>query len=330
MQQREGYFCHPEESSICHPERSDEGSPDVKGILRCAQDDSGCRLCPRMCGVDRTAGQTGFCGCTDQVRIARAALHFYEEPCISGTRGAGTVFFTGCTLRCVYCQNAQISRRPVGRAVSVPELAEIFLDLQEQGAHNIDLVTPTQFSPQIASAVELAREKKLVIPIVYNTSGYERPEVLEALADTVDVWMPDFKYWKSETAAALSAAPDYPEAAKAALAEMVRQQPKLIYDEDGLLQKGVLVRILVLPGHVKEAVSILRYLAETYEDRILISLMSQYTPMPRMASHPLLSRKLTKREYERVLDEACRLELSNVFIQEGDAAKDSFIPPFEE
>ena len=289
-----------------------------------------CCLCPRMCGADRSIGQTGFCGSTAQVRIARAALHFYEEPCLSGTGGAGTVFFTGCTLRCVYCQNARISRGPVGRAVSEAELAQIFLDLQAQGAHNVDLVTPTHFSPQIAEAVELARQGGLRIPIVWNTGGYERPEVLEALADTVDVWMPDFKYWKPETAKVLSAAPDYPDAARAAFAEMTRQQPELIFDEDGLLQKGVLARILVLPGHVKEAISILRYLAETYEDSILISLMSQYTPMPQMADHPNLSRKLTKREYDRVLQEAFRLDLKNIFIQEGDAAKESFIPPFEE
>ena len=291
---------------------------------------SHCVLCPRMCGADRAAGQTGFCGCTEQVRIARAALHFYEEPCLSGTRGASTVFFAGCTLRCIYCQNAQISRKPVGRTVSVPELSDIFLDLQAQGAHNIDLVTPTQFSPQIAEAVKLARQGGLHIPIVWNTGGYERPEVLEALADTVDVWMPDLKYMKPETARALSAAPDYPGAAKAALAEMFRQQPELVYDEDGLLQKGVLARILVLPGHVKEAIAILQYLAETYEDRILISIMSQYTPMPQMADHPDLSRKITRREYDRVVSEALRLDLSNVFIQEGDVAKDSFIPPFEE
>ena len=291
---------------------------------------SHCVLCPRMCGADRAAGQTGFCGCTEQVRIARAALHFYEEPCLSGTRGAGTVFFSGCTLRCIYCQNAQISRKPVGCTVSVPELSDIFLDLQSQGAHNIDLVTPTQFSPQIAEAVKLARQGGLHIPIVWNTGGYERPEVLEALADTVDVWMPDLKYMKPETARVLSAAPDYPETAKAALAEMVRQQPELVYDEDGLLQKGVLTRILVLPGHAKEAADILRYLAETYEDRILISIMSQYTPMPQMADHPDLSRKITRREYDRVVSEALRLDLSNVFIQEGDVAKDSFIPPFEE
>ena len=289
-----------------------------------------CCLCPRMCGADRSMGQTGFCGSTDEVRIARAALHFYEEPCISGTGGAGTVFFTGCTLRCIYCQNAKISRRPVGRAVSVQELAKIFLDLQVQGAHNIDLVTPTHFSPQIAAAAETAQKGGLHIPIVWNTGGYERPEVLEALADTVDVWMPDFKYWKPETARALSAAPDYPEAAKAALAEMVRQQPELVYNGDGLLQKGVLARILVLPGHAKEAADILRYLAETYEDRILISLMSQYTPMPQMADHPDLSRKITRREYDRVVNEALRLDLSNVFIQEEDAAAESFIPPFEE
>ena len=291
---------------------------------------SHCVLCPRMCGADRAAGQTGFCGCTEQVRIARAALHFYEEPCLSGTRGAGTVFFAGCTLRCIYCQNAQISRKPVGRTVSVPELSDIFLDLQARGAHNIDLVTPTHFSPQIAEALKLARQDGLTVPAVWNTGGYERPEVLEALADTVDVWMPDFKYMKLETARVLSAAQDYPEAAKAAFAEMFRQQPELVYDEDGLLQKGVLARILVLPGHVKEAIAILQYLAETYEDRILISLMSQYTPMPQMADHPQLSRKITRREYDRVVSEALRLDLSNVYIQEGDVAKDSFIPPFEE
>ena len=288
-----------------------------------------CRLCPRGCGADRTAGQTGFCGCTDTVRIARAALHFYEEPCISGANGSGTVFFTGCVLRCVYCQNAQISRGAVGRAVTVPELADVFLNLQAQGAHNVNLITPTQFSPHITQAVRLARAGGLAVPVVYNTGGYERPEVLAALSDTVDVYMPDFKYWKNDTARAFSAAPDYPEAARSAFAEMMRQRPAPVFGPDGLLKKGVLARILVLPGHTKEAVEILRYLAETYGDSIIISLMSQYTPMPAVRDHRDLSRKLTKREYARVVDEALRLDLRNVFLQEGDVAKESFIPPFE-
>ena len=292
-----------------------------------------CDLCPRRCGIDRTAGETGYCGAGLGVRAARAALHHWEEPCISGERGAGAVFFSGCSLRCEYCQNYDISRANEGTELPDGRLAEIFLELQEQGAHNIDLVTPTHYSAQIYEVLRAARAAGLTIPAVYNTGGYESADILAEFEGMADVYMPDFKYMRTETADMLSHAADYPETAKKALAEMVRQHPACVYDDEGIMISGVLVRHLVLPGHTKESIEVLHYLADTYGDSICISLLNQYTPMPQIAGGPLaqtpLKRRVTRREYDKVVDAAIDIGLTQVYIQEGSSAQAGYIPDFD-
>ncbi len=309
-----------------------------------------CRICPRNCGTDRTNGKQGFCRAPDQVILARAALHFWEEPCISGKAGSGAVFFSGCSLGCIYCQNAEISgirNQLPGLEVSVEKLAEIFLRLQdEEHANNINLVTATHYIPQAAQALVMAKEQGLKIPVIYNCGGYEKVSSLRMLDGLVDVYLPDFKYMSSETAKQYSHAPDYPETVKAAIAEMVHQtgaprfypegefpseeslKPSEILKDNSrqLIGRGVIVRHLLLPGHVSEAKAIVSYLHETYGRDIYLSLMNQYTPMPQMAEAPLLGRKTTKREYERLISHALEIGVEYGFIQEGETAKESFIP----
>lgn len=305
-----------------------------------------CTLCPRECHADRGKGKLGYCREPAEIFAARAALHFWEEPCISGKDGSGTVFFNGCNLRCVYCQNAAISGARTedegvcagtdkaqsgvqsGRSVSIERLSDIFLELQEKGAANINLVTPTHYVPQIVLALENAKNKGLYIPVVYNCGGYEKKETLRYLEGYVDIYLPDMKYMRPETAMRYSYAPDYPQRAKEAIAEMVRQVGAPCFNENGLLKRGVVVRHLVLPGHVKEAAEIIRFLHETYGERILLSIMSQYTPMPGIEAFSELNRKITKREYERVLEEAVSCGVEEGFFQEGDTAEESFIPHF--
>ena len=290
---------------------------------------SDCTACPRACHVNRTEGEKGFCHVSGKdVQIARAALHFYEEPCISGTKGSGAVFFSGCCLHCIYCQNEPIRSAKIGRPVSVHRLTEIFLELQEKGAHNINLVTPSHYPEQIREAVLCARTKGLSIPVIYNCSGYEGVETLRSLRDTVDIYLTDFKYMEKDLAADLSFAKDYPERAKEALEEMVRQQPDCVFDEEGLLKKGVIVRVLLLPGHVKNSQAVVRYVFETYGGKVFFSLMNQYTPMRSFERFPELNRKVTKREYERLIKTALDLNIENAFIQEGKTQEQSFIPEF--
>ncbi len=378
-----------------------------------------CRICPRECGVDRTAGKRGLCGADSQVILARAALHHWEEPCISGSRGSGAVFFSGCSLGCIYCQNAAISgigrrvrsecpsapsegsgsaergseaiegrrstagtpglaedRRSIagtpglaegrrstavdlgleegqrlpGIEVSIERLAQIFLNLQNQeNANNINLVTAAHFIPQVARALMTAKEQGLEIPVIYNSGGYEKVSSLRMLDGLIDVYLPDFKYFSPETAKQYSHAEDYPERAKAAIAEMVRQTgPPLFYQEKEntdmnerpgdnaqgkqktssreLIRRGVIVRHLLLPGHVSEAKAIVSYLHQTYGSEIILSLMNQYTPMPEMKEDSLLGRKTTRREYSRLIDHALEIGVEYGFIQEGETAKESFIP----
>ena len=289
-----------------------------------------CSLCPRNCGVNRLDGQKGFCGVDAEILVARAALHMWEEPCISGKEGSGAVFFSGCSLGCGFCQNNKISRGQTGKKITVEYLAELFFQLQGQSANNINLVTAGHFLPQVALALENARAHGLKIPVVYNSSGYEKADTLKILEGLVDIYLPDFKYMDSELAGKYSHAPDYPQIAKAALEEMVQQVGNPEFDERGMMKKGVIVRHLLLPGHVKNSREVLKYLYETYGDRIYISIMNQYTPMPAMKDDPKLSRKVTDREYERLLDYALSLGLNNGFIQEGETAKESFIPEFNE
>ena len=287
-----------------------------------------CRVCPRNCSADRLSDQKGFCRAGAEIILARAALHMWEEPCISGKEGSGAVFFSGCSLGCKFCQNGQISRGQTGKKVTADRLADIFLELQQQKANNINLVTAGHFLPQVAEAIEKSRNRGLQIPVVYNSSGYEKSEMLKLLEGLVDVYLPDFKYMDPELAEKYSYARDYPEVAKEALKEMVRQTGTPEFDRQGIMKKGVIVRHLLLPGHVKDSRRVLEYLLSTYGKEIYISLMNQYTPMPAMKDDPRLSRKVTDREYQRLIDYGLQLGLENGFIQEGETAKESFIPEF--
>lgn len=288
-----------------------------------------CLLCPRKCGINRSTGQTGVCGVSDEIRVARAALHYWEEPCISGEKGSGAVFFSGCSLHCVFCQNREISDGKAGKVISKERLSDIFLELKAKGANNINLVTPGQYIPDIVWAVRDARRRGMELPIVYNTSGYENADELKQLEGIVDVYLPDFKYMDSALSAKYSRAKDYPSVAKQALSEMVRQQPDVVIDDaTGLIQRGVIVRQLLLPGHVNDAKAILKYLHDTYQNSIYISMMSQFTPIA-LKDYPEINRTVTRREYERLIDYAIKIGITNAFIQEGDVAKDSFIPAFD-
>lgn len=288
-----------------------------------------CLLCPRKCGINRSTGQTGVCGVSSEIKVARAALHYWEEPCISGKRGSGAVFFSGCSLHCVFCQNREISDGKEGKVISKERLSDIFMELADKGANNINLVTPGQYIPDIVWAVNDAKSRGMKLPIIYNTSGYENVTELKLLEGIVDVYLPDFKYMDSTLSARYSRAKDYPSVAKQALSEMVRQQPDVVIDDaTGLIQKGVIVRQLLLPGHVNDAKAILKYLHDTYQDSIYISMMSQFTPIA-LKDYPEINRTVTRREYERLIDYAIKIGITNAFIQEGNVAKDSFIPAFD-
>lgn len=288
-----------------------------------------CLLCPRKCGINRRTGQTGVCGVSSEIKVARAALHYWEEPCISGKRGSGAVFFSGCSLHCVFCQNREISDGKEGKVISKERLSDIFMELAGKGANNINLVTPGQYIPDIVWAVNDAKSRGMKLPIIYNTSGYENVTELKLLEGIVDVYLPDFKYMDSTLSARYSSAKDYPSVAKQALSEMVRQQPDVVIDDaTGLIQKGVIVRQLLLPGHVNDAKAVLKYLYDTYHDHVYISMMSQFTPIA-LKNYPEINRTVTKREYERLVNYALEIGITNAFIQEGDVAKDSFIPAFD-
>ena len=288
-----------------------------------------CLLCPRKCGINRRTGQTGVCGVSSEIKVARAALHYWEEPCISGKRGSGAVFFSGCSLHCVFCQNREISDGKEGKVIGKERLSDIFMELAGKGANNINLVTPGQYIPDIVWAVNDAKSRGMKLHIIYNTSGYENVTELKLLEGIVDVYLPDFKYMDSTLSARYSRAKDYPSVAKQALSEMVRQQPDVVIDDaTGLIQKGVIVRQLLLPGHVNDAKAVLKYLYDTYHDHVYISMMSQFTPIA-LKDYPEINRTVTKREYERLVNYALEIGITNAFIQEGDVAKDSFIPAFD-
>lgn len=290
---------------------------------------SACTLCPRECHVDRSSEKKGFCGMDGTIYLARAALHMWEEPCISGTKGSGAVFFSGCGLRCCFCQNHDIAIGSRGLAVSVERLGEIFLELKEKGAANINLVTGAHYVPQIIEALKLARMQGMDLPVVYNSSGYEKLETLKLLEGYVDIYLPDLKYMEPDLAQKFSHAPDYVERAKAAIKEMVRQSGSCQFGEDGYIRRGTIVRHLILPGHTKNSRKVLRYLHETYGEDIYISIMNQYTPVREFGEFKELNRKVTKREYEKILDAAVEMGIQNGFIQEGETASESFIPEFD-
>ncbi len=291
-----------------------------------------CDLCPRKCLVDRKKGEKGICGQTENLKVARAALHFWEEPCISGDAGSGAVFFSGCPLHCVFCQNENIANGTVGKEISLERLVDIFLELQEKGANNINLVTPGHFVPQIVKALDQAKKEGLTLPVVYNTSSYETVDTIKRLEGYVDIYLPDFKYMSPVLSKKYSHAPDYAEVAKVAIAEMVRQTGRAVFvngDEDNLILRGTIVRHLTLPGCMEDSMQILKYLYETYGDTIYISIMNQFTPLSNLEKYPELNRRITDEEYEILVDYAIDIGIENGFIQEGDTAEESFIPAFD-
>ena len=283
-----------------------------------------CVLCPRRCGVNRMNGELGYCGAGRLARVALVSLHPWEEPCIAGSTGAGTVFFSHCSLRCLFCQNAVISHEENGIDVTEERLAEIFLEQQERGAATLDLVTPTHFAPQILASLRMAKSRGLMLPVVWNNSGYERAEVIRAIADEINVFLPDFKYIDEKSAADCSDARDYFSFASTAIQAMVDAKGEPVMREDGILERGVLVRHLILPGKRKESMRIL-----DFGDTIMLSLMGQYTPMHRAAEVKGLNRKLTTFEYESVVEHALDLGISHCYVQERGAASEEFVPKFD-
>lgn len=324
---------------------------------------SDCTLCPRNCHVNRLNGQTGYCGQTNIITAARAALHMWEEPCISGTTGSGAVFFSGCNMGCIFCQNYSIAHSEIQKTVTVQRLSEIFLELQEQDACNINLVTPTHFVPQIAAALTYAKDHGLYIPIVYNTSGYELPETLRILDGLIDIYLPDCKYVSARLSAQYSNAPDYFERCNDALHEMIRQTgaPAFYRPEDNsaltisatqyneliedlssadsiddfqdysgpLMKKGVIVRHLMLPGSFDDSKNVIQYLHDTFDSQIYISIMSQYTPTAQAKIFPSLTKKIDSEEYDALTDFAISIGVENGFVQGSDTASESFIPLFD-
>ena len=289
-----------------------------------------CTLCPRQCHANRAAGQTGFCNQTAAINAARAARHFWEEPCISGSQGSGAVFFSGCSLQCVFCQNHNIATGKTGKIISIERLSEIFMELQAKGAANINLVTAGHFIPHICLALDRAKANGLSVPVVYNTSSYEETSSLRLLEGLIDIYLPDMKYFSTELSAKYSHAPNYFSKASAAISEMLRQVGKPIFDTaTGLLKKGVIVRHLVLPGQEKDSKNVLRYLHESYRNDIYVSIMNQYTPIKHVAAYPELNRRITDEEYNRILDFADKIGIEQGFQQEGETATESFIPEFD-
>lgn len=289
---------------------------------------SRCKLCPKECGVDRINGETGFCSASDKIKIARATLHHWEEPCLSGTKGSGTVFFSGCNMSCVYCQNSEISHKNKGIEITVKRLCDIFFELKEKGAHNINLVTAGHFLPYVLDAIEKAKQKGINIPFVYNSSGYEKAESLKRADGLIDIYLPDFKYIDKTRASRYSKTSDYPEIAMKAIDEMIRQKPKCIFDDDGIIHSGVIVRHLLLPDGLTESKKVIKHLYEKYGDNIYISIMSQYTPFGNLEGYPELLNKVKSTDYEKLIDCAVKIGITNAFIQEGEAASESFIPDF--
>ena len=285
-----------------------------------------CNLCPRSCGAYRSAdGGDGFCKMGADPVVARAALHFWEEPCISGTRGSGAVFFTGCSLKCAYCQNYEISiQKKYGRKLSPEKLAEVFGNLAEQGAHNINLVTATHFVPAVIKALTIWRP---TVPVVYNCSGYEKISTLKMLEGFVDIYLADFKYSDSDAAKKYSGAADYPETAKEAITEMVRQSGEAAYDENGIMKKGTIIRQLILPGHTRNSIDALKWISEKFPKGVPVSLMAQYTPCGRAKDFPEINRRVTKREFEKVQDFLFSLGLDG-YVQDISSAKAQYIPLF--
>lgn len=291
----------------------------------------GCKQCPRNCNKERREDEVpsfGYCRVSVRPKVARAALHFWEEPCISGEEGSGTVFFSGCNLGCVYCQNREIAAGERGKDISIERLSEIFLELQEKGANNINLVTPSHYYAQIRKALLLVKEQ-LQIPVIANTSSYDSVEVLRDMEGLIDIYLADYKYVSGELAKKYSRAEDYPEVAAEALKEMFRQVGEPEFDERGIMQKGMIIRHLLLPGCGEDSKEVLKYLYETFGDSVFISIMNQYTPMDTIKNYPELDRRITEEEYNAIVNYAIDMGIENGFVQEGETAEESFIPSFD-
>lgn len=286
-----------------------------------------CMLCPRLCKVNRNKDELGFCKAGNKIKIARYSLHYWEEPCISGNKGSGTIFFSCCNLKCIFCQNYEISTKNWGKEISIEKFAQICLKLQNMGALNINLVTPTMYIPLIKKGLILAKSLGLSIPIVYNTSGYERVEALKELEGLIDIYLPDFKYYNDELGKSFSSVDNYFSIASRALHEMFRQVGPSKF-KNNIMTKGMIVRHLMLPNHLDDSKKIVKYLYETYKDDIYISLMNQYTPIKKIKKYKELNRTISDKEYDELINYACDLGITKAFIQEGGTCEKSFIPDF--
>jgi putative pyruvate formate lyase activating enzyme len=288
-----------------------------------------CKLCPRNCGVNRLNGEAGFCKSGTEVKVARVSLHHWEEPCISGEKGSGTVFLSECNLKCVFCQNHTISHKGVGKGISIERLAEVFIEQQERGAHNINLVTPTHFVPQIIEAIKTARIKGLKLPIVYNSNAYENLETIKALNGYIDIYLPDLKYYEDKYAITYSNAPNYFEVASKAIEEMYLQVGKPIFDENGMMKKGVIIRHLMLPGLLFDSKKIMDYIYKIFGDSVYISIMNQYTPVNNAAKYSEINKPLKQEHYDSLINYCLDLGIKNAFIQDEGTVSESFIPDFD-
>ena len=295
----------------------------MKNIMKC------CTLCPRECKVDRTNNEIGLCGVSYKIKVARIAPHYYEEPPISGKNGSGAIFFSGCNLKCIYCQNYDISKFNFGKEITITKLAEKMIELQNMNVHNINLVTPTHYIPQIRKAIIKAKKMGLNIPIVYNTSSYEKVESLKLLDGLIDVYLPDLKYFDDILAIKYSKATNYFNIVIDAIEEMYKQTGPVEFDKNGMIKKGVIVRHLLLPGQIEDSKKILKYLNFIYNNNIFISIMNQYTPLDTVKNIPELNKTVTSKEYDELINYACDIGIKNAFIQEGKTCEESFIPKFD-
>lgn len=289
-----------------------------------------CNVCPHKCKVNRLEGKSGRCKCNDKIKIALVSTHMYEEPCISGKNGSGTIFFSNCNLSCKFCQNYEISQLGKGYEITIEELASIMVKQQEAGVHNINLVTPTMYVYQIIEAIKIARKNGLNIPIIYNSNGYENVETIKALKGYIDVYLPDLKYYSNEIAVKYSKAPNYFEIASKAILEMISQVGKPIFDEDGMIKKGVMIRHLVLPNHIQNSKNVLKWIKENIPEEIYIDVMAQYFPTYKAKEDELINRKLTKREYKEIENYFYLLDLKNGYIQELGEHEEEYVPKWEE
>ena len=289
-----------------------------------------CNVCPHKCKVDRLEGKSGRCKCNDKIKIALVSTHMYEEPCISGTNGSGTIFFSNCNLSCKFCQNYEISQLGKGHEITIEELASVMVKQQEEGVHNINLVTPTMYAYQIVEAIKIARKNGLNIPIIYNSNGYENIETIKALKGYIDVYLPDLKYYSNEIAVKYSKALNYFEIASKAILEMINQVGAPEFDEDGIIKKGVMIRHLVLPNHIQNSKNVLKWIKENIPEEIYIDVMAQYFPTYKAKEDELINRKLTKREYKEIENYFYLLDFKNGYMQELGEHEEEYVPKWKE